>query len=280
MKLKEIIPSLYSEFSIKRTNITDKSLANRIQTDVIVSFTSIPTRLHKLDIVVKSLMLQSYLPKKIVLWLHESLKEKLPKALTDLLEVKVEGAPLFAIHYSTLTCSHRKLIHSLERYPNSAILTCDDDSIYPKNWLELLFKEHTQYPDDIICNRCNFISYNSNGETRPYTQWEKKVPNGERSLRIMPAGYAGILYPPNSLKMDIINSELFLKLAPNADDLWFKAMSYLNNTYCRKASILSEKPKTIYGTQKFTLAKENIKLDKNKTQWDAIRSHYKFKTPD
>ena len=43
-------------------------------------------------------------------------------------------------------------------------------------------------------------------------------------------GVGGVLYPPNCLYKDILNEELFMKLAPKADDVWFWAMAVLNHT--------------------------------------------------
>ena len=38
------------------------------------------------------------------------------------------------------------------------------------------------------------------------------------------------MYPPGSLHKDVTNIELFTKLAPKADDIWFWAMGVLHGT--------------------------------------------------
>ena len=40
----------------------------------------------------------------------------------------------------------------------------------------------------------------------------------------------GFLYPANCLYKDVLNDELFTEIAAKADDVWFWAMSVLNNT--------------------------------------------------
>ncbi|MCJ8314472.1 MAG: glycosyltransferase family 2 protein [Saccharospirillaceae bacterium] len=280
MKVKEILPSLLAQWKIKVSEIPTDSKGNDIQIPIIVSLTSIPNRLDKLDIVIKSILLQTQLPKKIILWLNYDLKNKLPKKLLDLTNVKIRNKQIFEIHYSNLTCSHRKLIHSLDLYPNDTIVTCDDDSIYPNNWLELLYTDQTNNPNTIIANRTCFITYDKNNKTIPYSKWDKNVPTATHSLSILPIGCDGILYPPGSFHKDITNSDLFLKLTPKADDLWFKAMSFLNQTQCMQASIPCKKPITLIGSQKFSLSKKNVRLDQNKDQWNALREHYNFKTPN
>lgn len=274
MKPKEYLQFLKAALKLKTTNISSGVQAGKPNAGVVVSLTSIPTRLNQLHYTIKSLLTQSMAPKKIVLWLNDSLKDRLPKSLT-----RLEGE-LFEIRYSQMTCSHRKLVHSLEAFPEDVIVTCDDDLIYPSDWLALLWSEHRQYPGLILTNRCNKIRYDVNGRTLPYTQWQKSVEPGSNSMAIMPAGYGGVLYPVGSLYKDVCDSDLFLRLTPTADDLWFKAMSFLKGTQCRRPQKLSAKPIPVPGTRGFTLATQNIKQDKNREQWDALRNYYNFKTPD
>ncbi|SMF13647.1 hypothetical protein SAMN02745866_00860 [Alteromonadaceae bacterium Bs31] len=274
MKPKELPGILFKALQLKLTSLETLQGANKQGLPVQVSLTSIPSRIDKLHYTIRSLMLQNCLPQRIVLWLHHELKAKIPRQLAIL-----EG-DLFSIRYSEFTCSHRKLVHTLEEFPDSIIVTCDDDVIYPVDWLEMLYQEHLVYPDQVIANRCNMIAYDSEGNTLPYRQWIKNVTPGTSSMAIMPAGYGGVLYPPGALLAETTDSKLYLKLAPKADDLWFKAMSFLNGTLCRRAEHVSQKPTPVLGTQSLTLGASNIKLDKNREQWDALRAHYQFKTPD
>jgi len=284
MKLKEILPSLIAQWKINysRIPVDTKGIDSNSPTQVpiIVSLTSIPNRLDKLDIVIKSILLQTHLPQKIILWLNYDLENQLPKNLLDLTKVRFNDKQIFEIHYSKLTCSHRKLIHSLELYPDDTIVTCDDDSIYPNNWLELLYDDQIKNPNIIIANRTCFITYDQKDITVPYSKWNKNVPTATQSLAILPIGCDGVLYPPGSFHTDITNSELFLKLTPKADDLWFKAMSFLNHTQCMQASVPCKRPITLVGSQKFSLSKKNVRLDHNKDQWNALREFYNFKTPN
>ena len=274
MKPKEIPGMLFEACKLKCMSLQTLNDLDKQRLPVVVSLTSIPSRLEKLHYTIRSVMAQTHRPDKIVLWLHSDLKIKLPKQLAML-----EG-DLFEIRYTELNSSHLKLVHSLEAFPESNIVTCDDDLMYPTNWLWLLYQEHLRYPDQVVTNRCNLITYDKGGDTLPYRQWVKDVPPGTSSMAIMPAGYGGVLYPPGALLPETINQALYMQLTPKADDLWFKAMSYLNGTLCRKAEFLSQKPTPVLGTQSLTLASLNIKQDRNREQWDALRAYYDFKTPD
>ena len=274
MKISEFFKFLPAATRLKLLKIDTLQRPSQDTLPVIVSLTSIPSRLAMLHFGIRSLMAQSHTPEKIVLWLHESLKDAIPLNL-----IRLTG-DVFEIRYSPYTCSHRKLIHSLGSFPGSIIVTCDDDHIYPVNWLKLLYDDHLNFPLDIVANRCRYISYDSNGNTHPYKQWTTKVPYGTASQALMPVGYGGVLYPPNVLHQDTTKSDLFLKLAPMADDLWFKAMSFLNGTNCRKASTECGVLHPVPGTRRVRLAKKNVNQDMNRKQWDDIRKHYDFKTPD
>ena len=272
MKLREMIPSFVRSVQLRRLDHTRLNDHQRPVCDTVVSLTSIPSRLRFLDLTIRSLMIQSVRPRKIVLWLNEGLRGKEPEALRSL------TGDLFMIHYSELTCPHRKLVHTLELYPETVIVTSDDDQLYPDNWLELLYEDHKRFPNEIIANSCKMIAYSADGETLPYEQWTGKIDPGMSDASLMPVGYNGVLYPPDSLLPEVTDSELFLRLAPRADDLWFKAMSYLKGTSCRKASRPSAKPVPVLGTRKSTLAHTNVKLDQNRAQWNALRSYYQFTT--
>ncbi|WP_282049649.1 zinc-binding alcohol dehydrogenase [Maribacter aquivivus] len=271
MKLKEIPVSIYN--SIKLLALSSKSMIteDKKEIPVIVSLTSIPSRLGTLHLTIRSLLNQNARPKKIILWLHHSLKNEIPKKLATL------ENDLFEIMYSDLTCSHRKLIHSLELFPNDIIVTCDDDMMYRPNWLGLLHKEHQAHPNKIIANQTRYITYNKLGELQSYKSWVFDKNLKFRESAVIPIGAEGVLYPPKSLSEKVTDTALFLELAPKADDLWFKAMAFLRGTESMHAKNKAKTPIPIIGSQKKSLKKSNIGGDKNKTQWLAITNYFNIK---
>lgn len=268
MKLKEFPESFFRSLtlSLKSSNTLKSKNGNEIP--VIVSLTSIPSRLKTLHLTIKSVLTQNSRPEKIVLWLHEDLKLHIPKALK-----KLEG-DIFSIQYSKYTFSHRKLIHSLKLFTETTIITCDDDIMYPKNWLENLYKEHLQQPNAIIANRTRCINYNSEGELMPYKQWNCNT-NSQDNLRLA-IGLGGVVYPPNSLNSLVTNVDLFMELAPKADDLWFKCMALLNQTEVIQVKNPTKVPTPIAGTQKISLKNDNVKKDLNREQWLKLDKHFKL----
>ena len=234
---------------------------------VIVSLTSIPSRLDSLHLVIRSLLLQTCMPEKITLWLHHDLRSQIPKSLEQLIGER------FEIHYVDLTCSHRKLVHSLERFPDKVIVTCDDDLMYSSTWLERLYQDHLAFSQDVIAHECREVRYN-NGDLAPYNEWVTQKQPGVTSTWMMPIGYGGVLYPPNALYKDVTRTDLYMTLAPRADDLWFKAMSYLHGTTTRRSRQPGKKPIPIAGSQKVSLKHTNVRENGNFEQWQAICAHY------
>lgn len=274
MKVKEIPVSLYQTFKLLFLPKDKLKVPKGQQENVVVSFTSIPSRIHILHIVVRSLLNQSIQPKKIILWLHNDLKGNLPKKLTQL------ESDIFEIHFSELTCSHRKLVLSLEKFPDCPIITCDDDVIYHSNWLELLWKDHQKFPNQVIANQVRYIQYDESGNLLPYKKWNHKKGEEIDPRRIVPIGVAGVLYPVDSLSKKVVDKELFLKLTPSADDLWFKAMSLLKNTDSKLSEHNPKKPIPILNSQKESLKRKNVDKDKNREQWLAVSKFFNINLND
>ena len=119
-----------------------------------------------------------------------------------------------------------------------------------------------------------------NGHPLPYRKWKRNSTVTKPSYRNFMTGCGGILYPPHSLHKDVSNVELFRKLAPYGDDIWFWAMTILNNVKIRnfwgrnKKVLLVNPEREMRNTEELTLAKLNIEQDGNNKQMSAVVAHY------
>ncbi|TWO32685.1 glycosyltransferase family 2 protein [Seonamhaeicola sediminis] len=270
MKLSELPTSLYHSIKLALKPIKAFNEATKERIPVVVSLTTIPSRIKTLHITIRSLLNQEVLPEKIVLWLNDSYKDNIPSKLEKLL------GNIFEIRFSPYTFSHRKLIHSIENFPDKVIITCDDDLIYHPSSLKMLYQEHLKNPNVVIGNRCRRITYDENHNPLPYLQWPfaEKTVFGEKWLT--PVGAFLVLYPPDILHKNVHDINLFNKLSPKADDLWFKMMTLLNNNLSIKAEHEPPEPIPIIGTQKNSLKKVNKKLDYNRVQWLQLCEYFKL----
>jgi hypothetical protein len=268
MKVKEIPISFYNSIKLRRLPLTTALVDSKGQIPVIVSLTTIEPRLGVVDLVIRSILNQSVLPQKLLLWVHHSLKEKLPAKLTAL------QSEIFEIRTTPLHSSHKKLIHTIKAFPSTTIITCDDDLMYRPDWLYLLQQEALLFPGTIIANQTRKISRSESGDFLPYSGWPVNQTAEENPSYVLPIGAEGVLYPPESLDHRYAEEELFMKLAPKADDLWFKSMSLLKGTACKLASNRGKNAIPILGSQKSSLKHLNIKKDMNSVQWGQLVHHF------
>lgn len=212
----------------------DKEIANFSSSGVsgddkglIISLTSFPQRMHEIHYALYSLLNQTLKPSKVVLWLAEeqfpNREKDIPKIVLDL---QKNG---LTIEWCENIYSYKKLIPSLKKYKNRVIVTADDDIYYEPDWLERLFKSSKENPGCIICHRAHRIKFDKD-LLQPYKKWSKKIKGGQLSYLNFFTGVGGVLYPVNSLYREVLNKDLFSKLAPKADDIWFWAMAVLNKT--------------------------------------------------
>lgn len=267
--IKELPKSLLHSAYLTLAPVSRLCRADKQEVPVIISLTSIPSRLATLNLVIKCLFNQTHKPKKILLWLNDDLKDKIPARLSCL------QSDLFEIRFSALTCSHRKLIHTLKEYPNDTIITCDDDLIYNKHWLYKLYQQHLKYPQYVIANEARQIKINPEGGYFPFIKWREVNLNGKKNS-FLPIGAWGILYPAHCLPNTIFDQDLFMELTPKADDLWFKGMQLLHGTHARQSEDTPKEPIPIIFSQKISLKKENIRKKKNEVQWDALSQHFQL----
>ena len=241
--------------------------------DIIISLTTYSKRIQTVHKTIVSLLNQSVLVDKIILWLDETevKHNELPAALTEL------ESDTFEIRFCPNYKSYKKLIPTLELYSDATIITFDDDIDYPADQVEKLVQKHFEYPNEIITSFARNIHV-KNGQLLPYSEWlhtfREQV--GKPCLQLLPIGVGGVLYPAGSLHKEVVNVDAFMKLAPHGDDLWFKCMTLLND---RKVISLNRgynlSPNMIEGTQDVGLWQTvNEGTDSNFTQLNSIIKHY------
>lgn len=201
---------------------------------VIVTLTSYPARIRLAAAAVATLLRQDTPPDAVVLWLDE---EQFPGREADL---PPEITGLFRRGLEVRWCrpglrSYKKLVPSLETWPEGILVTADDDIFYPPHWLGGLLEEHAAHPGDIVAYRTRLIQFDPVGRPLPYVQWplnEEPEPAIPPAL-ILPTTGGGVLFPPGSLHPDATDESTFLRVAPTADDLWFWSMAVRQGTRVR-----------------------------------------------
>lgn len=222
----------YHTLHSNEVGITDELLCD---SEVVVSLTTFGRRFFDVYLAVESIMQGSVKPNRIILWLQDELKSKaLPITLKRQISRGLE------VRYTKDIKSYKKLIPTVMLYPDATIITIDDDQIYNFDFVENLINAHKETPDCIIGNRVHRIVKGSKNTISSYNKWKFGRGYHIASKLNFATGGGGILYPPHSLSHRVFEENLFMLLAPKADDVWFYAMAILNGTKIRRAYTRSE----------------------------------------
>jgi len=238
----------------KSNNLGDYSGVNIIkrETPIIVSLTSYKERFNDLELSIYTLLTQAIKPDRIILWLSDNLKmSDLPYSITKYVKNGLE------IRFVEDIGSYTKIIYALKEFPDSIIVTADDDIIYPSNWLEFLYHSYIANPKDIQVHRAHRIKYKNN-KICSYETWDKHIKEESARFDNFLTGVGGVMYPPNCFRQEVFRKDIYLKYAPAADDIWLWFMALISN---RKIRVVKNHIKTLTCTNIF----RHIGLNKGKT---------------
>ena len=187
--------------------------------DFVLSLTSYGKRVEtSLPYTLYSLVTQTIRPAKIAVYLDDNHwgDEKLPPILKKLQSVGVE------FNYCEDLKSFKKLIPALIQYPNNPIITFDDDFYYNPEYLSWMTKAYQESDKKTVLGQWGCIPEKKDGKYIPYNEWKDCKYGNENS----PISFYGCCccYPPLVFDDEILKKEVFLKLCPKADDIWFWAM--------------------------------------------------------
>jgi len=239
-----------------------------------VSLTSYPPRYPTLALTLRSLLDQNVRADQTVLWIAHEDFAALPADVHDLVT--------YGLHIRSCDNlrSFKKLVPALGAYPDSAIVTADDDVYYPPDWLETLLGAASMAPGHVAAHRMHRARFTPDGRFAAYSDWDKAVTDRVDDQRgglhgglLFPTGDGGIYYPPNCFDTRVTDASLFMKLCPTADDLWFFWMAKLRGTghhgvgHARESVIWD-------GTDNTALYHHNWHGNENDRQIAALENHF------
>ncbi|MFC3867735.1 glycosyltransferase family A protein [Helicobacter equorum] len=202
---------------------------------LIISLTSYPKRFYQLHYTLYSIMKQSYKADKIILWLS---KQECPNGRADVPKhiLEFEKCGLEIAFSDENLRPYNKIIHTIRAYPQSCIITFDDDIFYPDFIVKRLVESYEKFPKDVHCHWVGYVIFDKDGVLEDCNNWleifKYQIPP-RSSYRNFLFGVGGVLYPPHCLHKDVVDSEIFMRLAPTSDDIWLWAMALLQGTKIR-----------------------------------------------
>lgn len=262
------VPSYYKRTVFKQGMGVRKEKRTR---EYIISLTSFPARIHSVWITIESLMRQSVKADRILLWLAEEQfpDRKVPKSLLFLKERGLE------ICWCKNLRSHTKYYYTMKQYPDSCVITFDDDIYYPNDVVENLDNLHRNYPDMIVANRAHKIVFKDK-KCLPYRKWNINYSKEYHGRDLLLTGVGGVLYPPYSLNEDLFRIDLIKKYCYFADDIWLYMQAIRNGTEIVTNDRYDKDFITIGGSQKENLVRNNVFLGGNDKQLKDVCGLYQI----
>lgn len=266
-QLQETICGLNSLLNI--TGINDISRTPRI----IVSMTTYPARINTVAAAIESIMNQTVKADKIILWLA---KENFPNGISGLPErlLQMQSRGLEIKWTDCDYKSFKKIIPAFQEFPDDLIITVDDDLIYDKFMIELLYESYKKYPNAVSAMRVHRVMFDTSGNILPYSEWVKEDSSfiGVDRMDLIATTGAGTLFPPHSLPAETLNWNKIQEICPHADDIWMKMMCVMNGI---NTVLVRENRRLVYiaGSQEETLW--NINCKENDIQLANIIAYYK-----
>ncbi len=249
-------------------NIEDRDIK------VIVSLTSFPARIKYVHLAIKSLMLQTYKPDRIVLWLAEEQfpTKELPEELLALQDYGLEICWMHDIY------GHKKYLYPIiNQANNEVVITFDDDIIYSQSCIERLIRTHRKYPKCVVCDRGQTVVFNKEGSILPNPGSWKVISNigiHKSTYSMNPSPGGGCLIPKDAFFKDAVNEEKIRALAYKNDDLWYMFMCAENKTRMIKTRKYHRSFSVIDGSQTVQMATENVVNNKNVLIMEGLKSAY------
>ena len=237
---------------------------------LIVSMTSYPARIQKAWISIETLLRQSMAPSRLILFLavEDFPDQKLPRMIC-----RQQKRGLEVMWTSPDGRSFDKLLPAIKLFPDSPIVTVDDDKYFPRNLLAQLVEGSAQAPGAIVGARGWIIHLRASVPT--YGDNWTRAKHGDTGPKLLMPGGNGCLYPPHSLHRAAHALDDALRICPTADDIWFWAAATKNESPMLCLGMPPHRPVDAQAKTESLAAKNK---DANSEQFRAAIQHFAIDT--
>lgn len=239
---------------------------------LIVSLTTIPSRVDTVWITIESLFRQSYQADRIILWVADEIdRNEIHKKLAEQIKRGLE------IRQCANLGPHKKYFYAFQEFQDDLVVTVDDDVIYPEKMLKGLVKNYVKRPNRVYCYRSHLIQFKKDGTLRPYVRWigydERNITGICESKLNFFTGAGGVLYPTHLMPKELFDAEQIRQCCWRADDVWLYLHMLKSNIpicnvggYCGNVLVVER-------SQKEALWKTNLKKNENDIHIAAVEKN-------
>lgn len=202
---------------------------------ITINLTTTSARLDLCRIALTSLLMQSYLPDQINLWVSRSpFLADAGFSNTETLGFLLDSLPAehrarVVVHWVENIGPYRKLIPALRAaQEGDLVVTADDDIFYGQHWLRYLLEAHWAKVQagqrQVVASRVRQVTLNPLKRSASYIHWPLVA-----EARILPDAYVvtfggGAVLERHFFAEEDLAKNSFLELAPTADDLWYSKL--------------------------------------------------------
>lgn len=219
-----LLPIIYKIENI--LNLKKIESSEKIKEGLIVSLTSFPARIQNVHLVIESILRQTVLPERVILWLSKKQFKSLDEVPKKLLLLTGRGLEIKLCDGEDLR-SYKKFYYTVKKYPYADIIIIDDDVFYPSDLIENLLQYQQRYPNTVVFNRGYQVSI-KNKKVQNYNSWKLLDKQTGPANDIMPTGMGAVLYPNGILPEEALRKDIFMSFCKYADDIWLYSMVLYN----------------------------------------------------
>jgi hypothetical protein len=235
----------------------------------IASMTTYPQRFKYALEVIKLINKQTKLPKALIINIAE---EDWHQAELNFIH---QAKFLFSNHLIIQPCINlkpaNKIIPTAQRYRDEIIVTFDDDVRYPLNRAEELLNKHKEFPENPIAYRTRYVRFNKESASS-YSEWSLKG-NFYPDRLNFPTSVSGSLYPSNFFSENFFDTEKYIQLSHDNDDIW----TYFHVLLMGKSFVCGGNetvPPGFSGSQNSALWKKNVAAGGNDKIIKTLEKEY------
>lgn len=237
-----------------------------MEEQLIISLTSWPPRIEKCAYVLINIGRQIY-NKNVRLVLVLSENEFKGVELPEIVKECLDFYNIELIWDKGNIKSHKKLLPTLEKYPNNSILVIDDDKQYPMDFVDSFLNDHQKYPNDIIVGGSFFEIVPANNriacvhignEISIEGLRNQLMANQEITIEMPANGCFGELFPAHSFQDErFFDRDLISKYNLNSDEDWQFMFNIMENRSIRASSVIRNIIYDLPGSHELALSNIN-----------------------
>lgn len=256
-------------------------VCKRKNRQLIVSLTTIPSRVDTVWITIESLLRQKFPPDRIILWIAEDEF----KGLSLPARLSAQTRRGLEIRRCENLKSYKKFYYTMLENPDAYVVTVDDDVIYAESMLGEMVETYKKNPRCVICNRSHMVMTH-HGRISLYRKWKVYEDRSREDRRQEPShsnffvGCGGTLFPAFLLDRRLFKKEVFMDIAPTGDDIWLNFICWVSGIKVKNTEGVLGNVIFMEEKSKNGLLLQNIGKRKNDIQMKAVLEYLQINVDD